>query len=153
MATIQNLISSGAVKLSDRRTHPRFRFRGSIEVIAVDVVGSIVPTDIPGWTTDVSAVGAVITVQKKLTNKGLFIRFAEDDGLVMPASVIRTVAEQGGFFTYAVEFAASFEKQQLVTLMSHSEAGKRVQTAEAGLEADIESQSPTMNEHGSPVGL
>ena len=130
MATIQNLIRTGTVQLSDRRKHPRFRFRGAIEVIAVDVVGSIIPTEIPGWTTDVSAVGAVITVQKKLTNKGLFIRFAEDDALVMPASIIRTMSEQGGFFTYATEFASSFDKDQLVALMSHTEVGKRVKIDE-----------------------
>ncbi|MFK7821090.1 MAG: hypothetical protein AB8G99_20405 [Planctomycetaceae bacterium] len=126
MATIQNLIRSGTVQVSDRRKHPRFRFRGAIEVLAVDVFGSIIPTEIPGWTTDVSEVGAVITVQNKLTNKGLFIRFAKDDDMVMPASIIRTMSEQGGFFTYAIEFASPFDKQQLVTLMSNSEVGGRI---------------------------
>ena len=91
------------------------------------------PTEIPGWTADVSSVGAVITVQKKLTNKGLFIRFAHDDALVMPAAVIRTIAEQAGFFTYAVEFASSFDNEQLLEFMSSTEnaAAKPAEAAES----------------------
>lgn len=120
MANLQTLLKSGRVHLSDRRGNPRFRFRGPIEIIAVDVVGSIVPTEIHGWTTDVSAVGAVITVQKKLTNKGVFVRFAEADELVMPAGVIRTISEESGFFTYAVEFASAFDNDQLLRILSHT---------------------------------
>lgn len=119
MANLQDLMQSGKVQLSDRREHPRFRFRGPVEIIAVDVVGAIVPTDIIGWTTDVSAVGAVITLQQQLTNKGLFIRFADSDELVMPASIIRTLSEQSGFYTYAVEFASTFDNDQLVRVMSY----------------------------------
>ncbi len=124
MPKLQELLTSGRVQLSDRREHPRFRFRGPIEVIAVDVVGAIVPTDIAGWTADISAVGAVITVQKRLTNKGLFIRFAQTDSLVMPAAIIRTITEQSGFYTYAVEFASSFDNDQLLEFMSFSEQTK-----------------------------
>jgi hypothetical protein len=122
MSNLQNLMRSGKVQLSDRREHPRFRFRGPVEVIAVDVVGAIVPTDISGWTTDVSAVGAVVTLQQQLTNKGLFIRFANSDELVMPASIIRTLSEQSGFYTYAVEFASIFDNDKLVQIMSFEPA-------------------------------
>lgn len=122
MSSLQDLLHSGRVLLSDRREHPRFRFRGPVEIIAVDVVGSIIPTDIKGFTTDISSVGTVLTVQKKLTTNGVFIRFAEADELVMPARIIRTMSEQNGFFTYACEFASTFDNDQLIRVMSHTES-------------------------------
>lgn len=139
MSKLQNLMQSGKVQLSDRREHPRFRFRGPVEVIAVDVVGAIVPTDISGWTTDVSSVGAVITLQQPLTNKGLFIRFADADELVMPASIIRTLSEQSGFYTYAVEFASMFDNDQLVQVMSY----ERPSQDSSGSQCPVEDKAVT----------
>ena len=141
MSSLQNLMQSGKIQLSDRREHPRFRFRGPVGVIAVNVVGSIVPTDIRGWTTDVSSVGAVITLQQQLTNKGLFIRFANDDQLVMPASIIRTLSEESGFYTYAVEFASAFDNDQLVQVMSYDPAEQDCSTAECAASESSASES------------
>lgn len=119
MKSISELMKSGSVQLSDRRMQPRFRFRGPVEIIAFDVVGAVVPADIVGWTTDLSARGAVVTVQKKASGKGLFLRFAQADDLVMPGKIIRTISEDGGFFTYAIEFCSEFDGDQLVRIFNH----------------------------------
>lgn len=120
MSGIGDLLRSGRIQLSDRRKQPRFRFRGPVEVIAVDVVGAIVPTDIEGWTTDISSEGAVITVRKKLTCKGLFLRFANSDDVVMPASISRTIAEERAFSTYAVKFASMLDDAQLIAVLTQA---------------------------------
>jgi len=116
---IKQLLDSGRVELNDRRTAPRFRFSGPIEIVAVDVVGAIVPTEIHGSVSDISSTGCVITVPKKLTCKGVFVRFAEDDTLVMPASVARVIQTERDEYSYALHFAAEFDNSQMLQVMSY----------------------------------
>lgn len=130
---LRDLLSTGKVKLSDRREHPRFRLRSPIQIIAVDVVGSVIPTEIDGWTIDVSAIGSVITVNKKLTSKGIFVRFADRDELVMPSTVLRTVTEETDLCTYAIRFGSTFDNDQLLKILNYStldSEAKDVATAE-----------------------
>lgn len=119
---IKHLIDSGRVELNDRRASPRFRFYGPAEVIAIDVVGAIVPTEINGNASEISSSGCVITLPKKLTCKGLFVRFAEDDKLAMPASVARLILSERDEHTYALAFAAEFDTEQLLRIMSFQSA-------------------------------
>ena len=119
---IKQLIDSGRVELNDRRAAPRFRFSGPIEIVAVDVVGAIVPTEIHGTVSEISSTGCVITIPKKLTCKGLFVRFAEDDTLVLPASVARVIKIERDEYLYALRFAAEFENSQMLRVMSFESA-------------------------------
>ncbi len=116
---IKQLIDSGRVELNDRRAAPRFRFTGPIEIVAVDVVGAIVPTEIHGTVSDISSTGCVITIPRKLTCKGLFVRFAEDDTLVMPASVVRVIQSERDEHSYALHFAAEFENFQMLQVLGY----------------------------------
>lgn len=119
LMNIKQLIDSGKVQLNDRRAAPRFRFTGPIEIVAVDVVGAIVPTEIHGHVSEISSSGCIIAIPKKLTCKGLFVRFAEDDALVMPASVARVIRSERDEHVYALKFAAEFENHQLLRAMSY----------------------------------
>ncbi len=121
MKSIQELLQSGTVQINDRRDQPRFRLRSAIQVVAVDVVGAIVPTDIPGWTVDLSSVGAVITIAKRLTTQGAFVRFGDSDELVMPCRVLRLIGETRANYTYAVEFASEFDNSQLLMIFNAAE--------------------------------
>lgn len=129
MRRIHELIDTGVVQLSDRRSQPRFRFRSPVEVVAVDVVGAIVPTSAKGWTTDVSAAGSIITLEKQMTCKGLFVKFAESDDLVVPARIVRTVTEENGFFSYAIEHLPEWDHDQLMQILNYAPAAASAEPA------------------------